>query len=129
MRPCILPLVPGYLGFVGGFAGGSGEGATDRENRRRLLLGVALFILGFSVVFVTFGLLFGVAGLLLKQWMDVITRIAGVIITAIQTFGKRNDKLAKALEQNSLVNEKLVTRLDAIDDRLGAVEKTLTDIP
>lgn len=78
--PCVLPLVPGYLGFVGGFAGGDGEGATARGNRRRLLAGVALFILGFSVVFVTFGLVFGVAGLLLKQWMDIITRIAGVIV-------------------------------------------------
>ncbi|HNP16622.1 MAG TPA: cytochrome c biogenesis protein CcdA, partial [Terrimesophilobacter sp.] len=78
--PCILPLVPGYLGFIGGFAGGDGEGATDARNRRRLLLGVALFVLGFSVVFVTFGLVFGVAGLLLKQWMDIITRIAGVIV-------------------------------------------------
>jgi len=78
--PCILPLVPGYLGFIGGFAGGDGEGATEARNRRRLLLGVALFVLGFSVVFVTFGLVFGVAGLLLKQWMDIITRIAGVIV-------------------------------------------------
>ncbi len=80
VSPCILPLVPGYLGFVGGFAGGDGEGATAKSNRRRLLLGVALFILGFSVVFVTFGLVFGVAGLVLKQWMDIITRVAGVVI-------------------------------------------------
>jgi cytochrome c-type biogenesis protein len=78
--PCILPLVPGYLGFVGGFAGGDGDGATDKSNRRRLVLGVALFVLGFSVVFVTFGLIFGVAGLMLKQWMDIITRVAGVIV-------------------------------------------------
>ena len=80
VSPCILPLVPGYLGFIGGFAGGDGEGATAKSNRRRLLLGVALFILGFSVVFVTFGLVFGVAGLVLKQWMDIITRVAGVVI-------------------------------------------------
>lgn len=83
--PCVLPLVPGYLGFVGGFAGNgstgsTGKGATDRSNRNRLLLGVLLFVLGFSIVFVTFGLVFGVAGLLLKQWLDLITRIAGVII-------------------------------------------------
>lgn len=83
--PCVLPLVPGYLGFVGGFAGNgstgsTGEGATDRSNRNRLLLGVLLFVVGFSLVFVTFGLVFGVAGLLLKQWLDLITRIAGVII-------------------------------------------------
>src|SRR5690554_4540269 len=73
--PCILPLVPGYLGYVGGFAG-----TGEKADRRRLLLGVSLFVLGFSVVFVTFGLLFGVAGLLLTPWIDLITRIAGVII-------------------------------------------------
>lgn len=73
--PCILPLVPGYLGYVGGFAG-----TGERADRRRLLLGVSLFVLGFSVVFVTFGLLFGVAGLLLTPWLDLITRIAGGII-------------------------------------------------
>ncbi|MEX1078194.1 MAG: cytochrome c biogenesis protein CcdA [Homoserinimonas sp.] len=73
--PCILPLVPGYLGYVGGFAG---EG--EKSDRRRLMLGASLFVLGFSVVFVTFGLLFGTAGLLLTPWLDLITRIAGVII-------------------------------------------------
>ncbi len=77
--PCVLPLVPGYLGFVGGFSGG-GEGATDRGNRNRLLLGVLLFVLGFGLVFVTFGLVFGLVGLLLKQWLDVITPIAGAVV-------------------------------------------------
>jgi cytochrome c-type biogenesis protein len=81
--PCVLPLVPGYLGFVGGFTGaggGTGEGATDRSNRNRLLLGVLLFVLGFGLVFVTFGLVFGLAGLLLNQWLDIIARVAGVVI-------------------------------------------------
>lgn len=73
--PCILPLVPGYLGYVGGFAG-----TGEKTDRWRLLIGVSLFVLGFSVVFVSFGLLFGVAGLLLTPWLDLITRIAGVII-------------------------------------------------
>lgn len=73
--PCVLPLVPGYLGYVGGLAGTGGT-----ADRRRLLLGVLLFILGFSLIFVTLGLLFGVAGLLLIPWMDLITRIAGGII-------------------------------------------------
>lgn len=62
-------------------------------------------------------------------WIVIFGIIGGVIITAIQTFGKRNDKLAKALEQNTLVNQSLIERLDAIDGRLGTVEKTLTDIP
>ncbi|MGZ0212890.1 MAG: cytochrome c biogenesis CcdA family protein [Actinomycetales bacterium] len=73
--PCVLPLLPGYLGYVGGLAGTGGS-----PDRRRLLLGVLLFVLGFSSIFVTLGILFGVAGLLLVPWMDLITRIAGVII-------------------------------------------------
>ncbi len=73
--PCVLPLVPGYLGYVGGFAGDD-----DRPARLRLLLGVGLFILGFSVVFVATGVLFGTAGLLLRSWLDIITPIAGVLI-------------------------------------------------
>jgi len=77
--PCVLPLVPSYLAYVGGFTGtDSGEG--QRKGRSRLLLGVLLFILGFSLVFVTFGILFGTAGLLLRPWMDLILRVAGVIV-------------------------------------------------
>lgn len=72
--PCVLPLVPGYLGYVSGFASG------EQASRRRLVLGVLLFILGFAVVFVTFGVLFGTAGLLLRPWLDLITRIAGALI-------------------------------------------------
>ncbi|WP_372508490.1 cytochrome c biogenesis CcdA family protein [Salinibacterium sedimenticola] len=78
--PCVLPLVPGYLGYVGGFADTGETDAARRRSRNRLLLGVLLFVLGFSAVFVSFGLLFGVAGLLLLRWMDLITRIAGVVI-------------------------------------------------
>lgn len=73
--PCVLPLIPGYLGYVGGLSDNG-----SRADRQRMLLGVLLFILGFSAIFVTLGILFGTAGLLLVPWMDLITRIAGVII-------------------------------------------------
>ena len=73
--PCVLPLVPGYLAYLGGFTTMPGK-----HERGRLLLGVALFILGFSIVFISFGILFGTAGLLLRPWLDIITRIAGVVV-------------------------------------------------
>jgi cytochrome c-type biogenesis protein len=73
--PCILPLVPGYLGYIGGFTT-----EAERPGRRRMLAGVGLFVLGFTVVFVLSGALFGTAGLYLKSHLDLITRIAGVII-------------------------------------------------
>jgi cytochrome c-type biogenesis protein len=73
--PCILPLLPGYLAYIGGFAG-----EPDRSQKRRLLLGVMLFILGFSVVFVTLSILLATLGFALKPWLDVITRVAGAVV-------------------------------------------------
>ena len=74
--PCVLPLVPGYLAYIGGVTN-----AAELEQRRgRLLLGVALFVLGYSVVFVSFSIVFATAGLLLLPWIDPITRIAGMIV-------------------------------------------------
>jgi cytochrome c-type biogenesis protein len=74
--PCVLPLVPGYLAYIGGVTS-----AAELEQRRgRLLLGVVLFVLGFSLVFVSFSIVFATAGLLLLPWIDLITRIAGVIV-------------------------------------------------
>lgn len=79
--PCILPLVPGYLAYIGGFTDGrSSARAGDGRGRRRLLAGVALFILGFTLVFVLTGVVFGVAGFWLNQYRDLITRIAGVLV-------------------------------------------------
>jgi cytochrome c-type biogenesis protein len=74
--PCVLPLVPGYLGIVGGQADG-------RSRVARSVLGAALFVLGFSVVFVAFGIAFGAAGFALKPWIDLVTRIMGALIIVL----------------------------------------------
>ena len=50
-----------------------------RGGRRRLLLGALLFVGGFSVVFISFGALFGGLGRALLEWAPVLTRVAGVI--------------------------------------------------
>lgn len=76
--PCVLPLVPGYLGYVGGVAGGAAGGAT--RNRARVVLGAVLFVVGFTVVFVAFGVLFGAAGAAIRPWLDPITRVLGVVV-------------------------------------------------
>jgi cytochrome c-type biogenesis protein len=76
--PCVLPLVPGYLGYIGGFTS-----EADRPRRARLVTGVALFVLGFSIVFVAYGWILGSAGFLLKSHLDIITRVAGVIVIVL----------------------------------------------
>jgi len=74
--PCVLPLVPGYLAYVGGIT----RPVENRRERGRLLLGVLLFVLGFSVVFVAFSIVFATAGFLLQRYLDIITAVAGVIV-------------------------------------------------
>lgn len=70
--PCVLPLVPGYLGYVTGSAASS--------TLRRTIIGALLFVAGFGIVFVAYGALFGAIGTWLVRWQDVIIRILGILV-------------------------------------------------
>lgn len=76
--PCVLPLVPGYLGYVGGMSNGARGKATPA--RSRVLLGATLFVLGFSLVFVLIGAFAGTVGAFVVRWEDIITRVLGVVV-------------------------------------------------
>jgi cytochrome c-type biogenesis protein len=81
--PCVLPLVPGYLGYVSGMVGatpGRRADAAPQAGRGRTVLGVALFVAGFTVVFVAFGVLAGSLGGVLVRWSDVLARALGVVV-------------------------------------------------
>ncbi|RFU20684.1 cytochrome c biogenesis protein CcdA [Geodermatophilus marinus] len=62
---------------------GDGTGAVRTAvrspGRRRMLIGSLLFVSGFSLVFISFGALFGGLGRLLLEWAPVLTRVAGVV--------------------------------------------------
>ncbi|HEY0537354.1 MAG TPA: cytochrome c biogenesis protein CcdA [Actinoallomurus sp.] len=75
LSPCVLPLVPGYLSYVTGMSGAD----LAMQRRGRLVLGVALFVLGFTVVFVSAGLAFGGFGALVQRHTTVLTRVLGAI--------------------------------------------------
>ncbi|MEG9250096.1 cytochrome c biogenesis protein CcdA [Arthrobacter sp. Soc17.1.1.1] len=75
LSPCILPLVPGYLGYVSGLTD-----PTRKGNRRRVVAGVGLFILGFALVFTLYGAAFGVIGGWLLRWQDLLIRGLGVFV-------------------------------------------------
>lgn len=75
--PCVVPLVPGYLGYVSGMAG---AGGTGKATRPRLVVGVLLFVLGFTAVFVTLGVAFASLGAQVEGRLDLITRVLGVLV-------------------------------------------------
>ncbi len=83
LSPCVLPLVPGYLSFVTGMSGtqaaGSDGGARSSWRKSKVLAGTGLFVLGFSLVFVSFGALFGGFGQMLREHADVLTRVFGAV--------------------------------------------------
>lgn len=81
LAPCTLPLVPAYLGFI------SGASAKDLEDphvrpqiRKKVLMNGIFYVLGFSVIFIGLGVLFGLGGSALAQYQDVLERIGGVFI-------------------------------------------------
>jgi cytochrome c-type biogenesis protein len=69
LSPCVLPLVPGYLSFAAGYSKAKG----------RVFLGSILFVLGFSVLFISYGVLFGGIGSRISTNEETITRVLGVI--------------------------------------------------
>jgi len=73
--PCVLPLVPGYLSYVTGMVGADLADAR----RGRVLLGACLFVLGFTVVFVSVGLAFGAIGDLLREHAALLTKVLGAL--------------------------------------------------
>ena len=77
--PCVLPLVPGYLGYVGGMTGVELADASGKQ-KGRLLAGVLLFFAGFSVVFVGLSLVFVQLGAALTPWIDVVMRVLGLVV-------------------------------------------------
>lgn len=73
--PCVLPLVPGYLGYVSGLTGVD----LQQQKRGRMLTGIGLFILGFSTVFMLVGAVFGGLGAWLQgSGQAWITQVLGI---------------------------------------------------
>lgn len=81
ISPCVLPMVPAYLGMMSGYSVTDLTG--DAEQRRRLLLVTLMFVAGFTVVFVALGAAATSFGQFLRQNQLVTTRIAGLVIIAL----------------------------------------------
>ncbi len=82
ISPCVLPLLPGYLAFLSG-ATGSIDG---RSGRGRAVAGSLAFVVGFALVFVSFGAAFGGLGGSLRTHQRGLEIAFGVITIVLGFF-------------------------------------------
>lgn len=90
--PCVLPLVPGFLGYVGGMtpttprartAGAQTAAAQAPSGRSRLMLGAALFVLGFTAVFLSMSVVISGLGLALTRNQGLLLQLAGALVIVL----------------------------------------------
>ena len=75
LSPCVLPLVPSYITFITGL---SLDGV--QTTRRTAVVHGLLFVLGFSLIFISLGAGATLLGQVLRQYADVISRVGGFVI-------------------------------------------------
>lgn len=87
LSPCVLPLVPPYLCYMAGisvdqFRGGSAVAVAGPapEARRAVMFSALAFTLGFATVFVALGAGASSIGMMLRQHLDILSKIGGLII-------------------------------------------------
>jgi cytochrome c-type biogenesis protein len=82
ISPCVLPLLPGYLAFLSGTTG-SLEG---RSGKGRAVIGSIAFVVGFTVVFVSAGYLFGGLGAALHDDERILSIVFGALTIVLGMF-------------------------------------------
>ena len=80
LSPCVLPLVPPYLSYLAGTTLDELQAGDDWAVRRRAFLTALLFVAGFSTVFVLLGATASVLGQALRQHLELLSTVAGVVI-------------------------------------------------
>jgi len=78
LSPCVLPIVPPYLAYMGGISMGemTGQGVA----RRRVILPALFFVMGLSTVFLILGFTASAFGAFVLNNQQLLARISGVIV-------------------------------------------------
>jgi len=80
LSPCVFTLVPAYVGYLGGIGAGAAGSENGKANRWLTFSHGLAFVLGFSVVFVLFGVVAAFAGSLLFDLRFWLAKIGGVVV-------------------------------------------------
>jgi cytochrome c-type biogenesis protein len=81
LSPCVLPLVPGYISIISGSSLDQLKArAKDDSLFRTVLLNSIMFIIGFSITFITLGASATWIGQVLVSRMRILGQLAGLIL-------------------------------------------------
>ncbi len=111
LSPCVLPLVPGYLGFITGM---SLDDLKGDPRRSAVLVPALFFVAGFATIFLLLGASATFLGQLLLRYQDWISRVGGALIIL---FGLH---LLGVLRLAPLMRERRIQMKDRPAGRLGA---------
>jgi len=80
--PCVLPLIPAYLCFLGGASLEelTAEGGIDKKVQRQVFISALAFVLGFATVFIALGATATTVSTMIADNMDILAKVAGVVI-------------------------------------------------
>ena len=112
LSPCVLPLVPSYLSFVTGM---TLEDLQEGADRRVVLLHSALFVTGFSAIFMLLGASASFLGLFFRAYEEWIARLGGVLIIVLGLH------LLGVFKISALLREKRVHLADKPAGKLGTL--------
>ena len=77
--PCVLSLVPAYIGYLSGHSLAQEKTLNSRSRLRTFLHGLA-FVFGFSLVFISLGLAFSALSQALYTIRDTLAKVGGVVV-------------------------------------------------
>jgi cytochrome c-type biogenesis protein len=115
LSPCVLPLAPSYVTFVTGMSLDDLAGGDRRGARRQAALHAALFILGFTLVFMALGATATLFGAALRQLLPALQQAGGVVIVLFGLY------LLGALRLPFLMRERRVQLARKPTGRVGSV--------
>ncbi|HIX30101.1 MAG TPA: redoxin family protein [Candidatus Blautia stercoravium] len=78
--PCILPLIPLYIGYLSGGTGTMGEDGKMHYKKSKVMLHTCCFVIGVSFAFFLLGLGFSAMGEFFKSNQALFARIGGILV-------------------------------------------------
>lgn len=80
LSPCVFSLVPAYIGYLSGRTLNQDSSVTYKQSLAYSFFHGVAFVIGFSTVFILFGIAFSALGQLLSGMAPLLAKVGGVVV-------------------------------------------------